>query len=350
MSLEWRNIIITSERSIKDALVLIDSEALRIVLVTDNAKRLVGVVTDGDIRRGLLRNMTLDCPVRLVMNRTPITVDVSMPAKAAQGLMEKHGILAVPVLDDGAVVGLESLQFPMINRIYEHPVFLMAGGFGTRLRPLTNDCPKPLLKLDDRPILEIILTRFVKAGFKNFYISTHFMPEKIREHFGDGTKWGVSISYVHESEPLGTGGAIGLLPDNIPDLPLILMNGDVLTTIDFEALIKFHEKSAPAATLCVREYEHQIPFGVINGDGKRVVSMVEKPINRCFTNAGIYVLEPEIRKAVQPGVRVDLPTVLEHIISENKEVLMYPVHEYWLDIGRIDEFNKAQVDISRLGI
>lgn len=348
MSYNWKNILIKPSATIRDALNIIDSEALRIALVTDDDFNLVGVVTDGDIRRGLLKNLALTDDVSAVMNCEPLIVTQGVSRKDVVKLMQSRGILAVPVVQDSKVVGLETLQRYGSQSQYQNPVFLMAGGFGTRLRPLTDNCPKPLLKVGEKPILEIVLDSFIKAGFVNFYISTHYMPEMIREHFGDGSKWQVNITYVHEEEPLGTGGSLGLLPADTADLPLILMNGDVLTNVDFERVLAFHNKNNACATMCVRDYEYQVPFGVINGDGNRILSMVEKPIQRYFVNAGIYVVSSDLRKSVKKNQRLDMPTLLEQAIAKNDEVLMFPIHEYWLDIGRIEDYQRAQTDILNL--
>jgi NDP-sugar pyrophosphorylase family protein len=224
----------------------------------------------------------------------------------------------------------------------------MAGGFGTRLKPLTDNCPKPLLKVGDKPILETVLLSFIKSGFHDFYISTHYLPEMIKEYFGDGEKWGVSINYVYEETPLGTGGALGLLPKDLPELPVIMMNGDVLTKVDIEALLAFHNENDANATMCVREYEYQVPFGVIESEGYKIKSMVEKPMQRFHVNAGIYVVGRKIIEQVNNNEVVDMPTLLERYLD--KSVLMFPFHEYWLDIGRIDDFNRAQIDIQTLGL
>lgn len=221
----------------------------------------------------------------------------------------------------------------------------MAGGFGKRLYPLTQDCPKPMLKVGGKPILELILQSLVDAGFHRFYISTHYLPEMIREHFGDGSKWKVSIQYVHEDEPLGTGGALGLLPAGAIELPMILMNGDLLTRVDYRSLLEFHQRHQGAATLCVSEYESQVPYGVIQSEGHRITQIVEKPIQRFFVSAGIYILSPELIGRVAPGRRIDMPTLLQQEIGAGREVSMFPVHEYWLDIGRMDDLRRAQEDI-----
>lgn len=349
MSHDWKRAIVDSSESIKDALKIIDAEALRIALVVDAQMILLGVVTDGDIRRALLSNVALDTPVVSVMNKCPISAKYGTSRKELVKLMEEKSLLAIPLIDNGRVVGLETLQ-QYKEKKYDNPVFLMAGGFGTRLRPLTDNCPKPMLKVGNKPILEILLNSFIKAGFVNFYISTHYLPELIQEHFGNGDKWNVRITYVHEEVPLGTGGALGLLPQNLPELPLILINGDVLTNVDFERLLEFHNKNNAQATMCVRDYEYQVPFGVINGDGNKIISMVEKPIQRFFVNAGIYVVSSEIRKLVPQKCKIDMPTLLEQCIQSNENVLMFPFHEYWLDIGRMDDFKRAQQDINFLGL
>ncbi|WP_219704228.1 nucleotidyltransferase family protein [Marinomonas lutimaris] len=348
MSYDWKNILIKPDQPIRDALAVIDSEALRIALVVDSDLCLVGVVTDGDIRRGLLKSLTLLDAVELIMNKSPLTIAQNTPRKDAVRMMQSKGILAIPIVSEMKIVGLETLQKMGEQQSKLNPVFLMAGGFGTRLKPLTDNCPKPMLKVGEKPILEVMLNSFIKSGFVNFYISTHYLPEMIREHFGDGSKWNVKITYVHEEIPLGTGGALGLLPADVPDLPLILINGDILTNVDFERVLEFHIKHQAAATMCVRDYEYQVPFGVINGEGNKIISMVEKPVQRFFVNAGIYVINSEIRNSVQQNVRIDMPTLLEQFISKSQNVMMFPIHEYWLDIGRIEDYNRAQVDIMNL--
>ncbi|WP_101961220.1 nucleotidyltransferase family protein, partial [Vibrio harveyi] len=291
MSHCWQKTLISESSTIKQALEIINSEALRVAVVVDQDKKLLGMITDGDIRRGLLNELVLTDSVAKVMNSKPITAKKGTSKEHLVELMEKKQILSVPLLDeDKKVIGLETLHSALSKDKYLNPVFIMAGGFGTRLRPLTDHCPKPMLKIGDKPILETVIRNFIKAGFVNFYISTHYMPEQIHQHFGDGSDLGVNISYVHEDTPLGTGGAIGLLPEDMPrDLPLIMINGDVLTKVDFQRLLNFHMENNADATMCVREYDYQIPYGVINGEGNRITSMVEKPIQRFFVNAGIYV-------------------------------------------------------------
>lgn len=350
MTYNWRNVVVSSEATLQEALKKLDESALRIVMVCNNEMTLQGVVTDGDIRRALLRGVGLDASVENVMNNNPTVVSSKTSRTDAIAIMQSKSILAIPVIDDNRVVGLQTLQKLKSEKSYNNPIFIMAGGFGTRLRPLTDNTPKPMLKVGERPILETLLLNFIKSGFSNFYVSTHYLPHVIRDYFGDGSKWNVSITYVHEDEPLGTGGALGLLPDSTPELPLIMVNGDVLTSVDFERVLDFHMTNDALATMCVREYDYQIPYGVIVGDGERIVSMEEKPIQRFFVNAGIYVISPTVFKNVEKNRRVDMPTLLQGYLDNNHDVLMFPIHEYWLDIGRMDDFKRAQLDIKGLGI
>lgn len=351
MSHSWNNILISPESSIIQALKIIDNEALRVALVVDDKQNLVGVVTDGDIRRGILNGLTLDAAVSMIMNTSPVTACVSTSKKDLMKLMEARSILSIPLVDNGRVVGLETFNHFFEKTVYQNPVFIMAGGFGTRLRPLTDNCPKPMLNVGNKPILETVIRSFIKAGFVNFYISTHYMPELIEKHFGDGSDLGINITYVYEQSPLGTGGALGLLPADLPeDLPLIMMNGDVLTKVDFQRLLEFHTDNQADATMCVREYDYQIPYGVIKGEGNKITSMVEKPIQRFFVNAGIYVVSPRVIQSVPVNHHIDMPTLLEQHMIERNNVLMFPIYEYWLDIGRMEDFNRAQADINTLGL
>jgi dTDP-glucose pyrophosphorylase len=351
MSHCWKNVLIKPNSTLLDALEIINNEALRVALVVGEQDELLGVVTDGDIRRGLLKNLPLTSEISHVMNTSPTTADVSSSREELIDVMESKSILSIPVLSEGKVVGLETLQGMLSRPKYDNPVFLMAGGFGTRLKPLTDTCPKPMLKIGGRPMLETVIRSFIKAGFVNFYISTHYMPEQIQDYFGDGAALGVNITYVYEDEPLGTGGALGLLPDDLPEgLPLIMMNGDILTKVDFQRLLEFHVENDADATMCVREYDYQIPYGVINGEGSKITSMVEKPVQRFFVNAGIYVVSPRVIQSVPNNYYIDMPTLLAQHMNERENILMFPIHEYWLDIGRMDDFNRAQSDIYSLGM
>ena len=350
MSHRWENVLITLDNTILEALEAINSEELRIALVVDSEQRLTGIVTDGDIRRGILRGATLQDKVATVVNESFISADAESSRETLIELMQEHDVLTVPLLRDGVVVGIETLHHVLEKPTYSNPVFILAGGLGTRLLPLTESCPKPMLYVGDKPILEIVLNSFVKSGFVNFYIATHYMEEKIRDYFGNGEKWRASIRYIHEEEPLGTGGALGLLPEDVPDLPMIVINGDILTKVDFERLLAFHDENEADATMCVREYDYQIPYGVITGEEGEIVTMVEKPTYQYFVNAGIYVVGPKIFRSVPRHHRIDMPELLQQRIAQRQRVLMFPIHEYWLDIGRMDDFERAQSEFHALGL
>ena len=343
---DWKRITVSRSTSLESATTTLDEGGQRIVLVVDDEDRLLGTLTDGDVRRALLRRQSMTTPVSEVMCATPQVAEMHWSREQILALMESTRLLHLPVVDpSGRVIGLETLHELLDKKRIDNPVFLMAGGFGKRLYPLTQDCPKPMLKVGDKPILELILQSLVDTGFHRFYISTHYLPEMIQNHFGDGSKWNANIQYVHEEEPLGTGGALGLLPANEIQMPMLLMNGDLLTRIDYLSLLEFHQRHQGEATLCVREYENQIPYGVIQSDGYRIKQIVEKPVQRYFISAGIYILSPELIQRVLPGQRIDMPTLLEQEIAAGRNVNMFPVHEYWLDIGRIDDFNRAQAEV-----
>jgi dTDP-glucose pyrophosphorylase len=346
---KWQNSIIHPEASLREAISVVDSAGLRIGLVVDNDGLLLGTLTDGDIRRALLKHSSLGLAVKEVMCAAPRVARIGWSRDKLRSVMEEADLLQMPLLDEkGHVVGLETLHGLMERRVFDNPVFLMAGGFGKRLRPLTDGTPKPLLKVGDKAILELIIERLAQAGFFRFFISTHYLPELIIEYFGDGSRWGVSIEYIHENTPLGTGGALGLLPKERIDRPLLMMNGDLLTTVDYCGLLEFHADQGTRATMCVREYEHQIPFGVVEPDGTYVRQMREKPLEKYFINAGIYVVSPELVQSVMPGVRVDMPELLERELASERKVSMFPMHEYWLDIGQIDDFRRAQCEVRGL--
>jgi dTDP-glucose pyrophosphorylase len=343
---QWQAVLIAPQTRLQDAIATLDREGLRIALVVDHERRLLGTLTDGDVRRALLKQVPLTADVALAMNAHPVSATLDWSRERLLALMEEHQLLHVPVLDAaGRVLDLETLHGLLHKRHKSNGVFLMAGGFGTRLQPLTDHCPKPMLRVGDKPILELIVENFINAGFNRFYISTHYMAETIRAHFGDGSRWGASIRYVHEDQPLGTAGALGLLPHEEIQQPLFMMNGDLLTNLNFESLLKFHVEHDSLATMCVREYEYRVPYGVVESDGHRVRAMTEKPVHRFFVNAGIYVVSPELVRSVTPGERVDMPTLLERHMARGRDIQVFPLHEYWLDIGRMEDFQRAQFDV-----
>lgn len=348
MKQHWQRVLIRPETSLRETIEVIDRAALQIALVVDDEERLVGVVTDGDIRRALIRGLSLEHPVVDVMNKRPKVAALQDSKTQLIAMMEGHHLYQLPVVDDqGRVVRLESLQALYRQPSFPNPVFLMAGGFGTRLRPYTDDCPKPLLEIGGKPILETIIENFVKSGFRQFFIAVHYRSQQIKDYFGDGDRWGIKIRYIDETEPMGTAGAIGLLPDDLPDVPLIVMNGDILTQVDFSRVLAYHNEQQAIATLCVRQYEYQIPYGVVNLDQQRVVGIEEKPQQGCLVNAGIYVLDHSLIKVIAAQKKLDMPTLLNQQVDRGELVSMFQVNDYWLDIGREADFLQAQGEFGK---
>jgi NDP-sugar pyrophosphorylase family protein len=229
----------------------------------------------------------------------------------------------------------------------ENWVVLMAGGLGTRLAPLTDNCPKPLLKVGNKPILETIIENFISHGFKRFYLSVNYKAEMIEEYFGDGSRWGAEIRYLREDKKMGTAGALGLIPEPLTQ-PFLVMNGDLLTKVNFSQLLNFHQEQNAHATMCVREYDFQVPYGVVSVDKHRIKSIEEKPVHRFFVNAGIYVLDPEAVSLIPADMPYDMTSLFEQMTANEREVIAFPVREYWLDIGHRDDFERAAGDFARI--
>jgi dTDP-glucose pyrophosphorylase len=340
----WREVVVAPTTRVLDVLATIDRSALQIALVVDPVGKLLGTVTDGDVRRAILRSVPLDGPIESVMNRQPAFAHEYQSAEAVRAAMAMKRLRQMPVLNaDGILVGLVLIDDRVEKRAHANWVVLMAGGDGVRLRPLTEAAPKPLLRVGNKPLLETILERFAQHGFGRFFMSVRYKADMIKEHFGDGSRWGVDVQYLSETNRLGTAGALSLLPER-PSAPLIVMNGDVLTNANFNALIDAHTEGSPAATTCVREYEFTVPYGVAKLDGHQLVSIEEKPAHRFFVNAGIYVLEPHVIDLVVPNETVDMPTVLHRLVGNGSQVNAYPIREYWQDIGRAEDLIKADGD------
>ncbi|NND91441.1 MAG: CBS domain-containing protein [Granulosicoccus sp.] len=339
---DWTRIRLSAGDTMQAAIEVLDREAVKIALVVDDTDRLLGTITDGDIRRALLKRLGMDTCVMQVMNANPVSAGTDASRGAVFLQMRRRNLLHMPIVDGASrMVDMKMLQDHLFGEKFANPVLLMAGGFGKRLRPLTDNIPKPLLPMGDKPILEVILEQCVAAGFYNFVISTHYKAEMVREHFRDGSRWGVNVQYAHETTPLGTAGALGLLPENLPELPILVVNGDLVTTVDLDCLLNFHTEQGGVATVCVKEYDYQVPFGVIESDGSRVAAITEKPTFKYFVSAGMYVLEPQAIAAVRNRGYLDMPDFLAECIADQKGVSMFPIHEKWQDIGRINEYEDA---------
>ena len=345
---DWKNVMVSPTTSIRETIRIIDQGALKIALVVDEGNHLIGTVSDGDIRRGILNGCELENAVQQIMNVSPSVANKNDGREKIFALMRQKQIYQIPLVDgNGVLVGLEVIDTILNSAPRDNWIVLMAGGLGTRLKQLTAETPKPLLKVGDKPILETILDSFIEHGFSRFFISVNYKSEMIEEYFGDGSRWGVQIDYLREDKKLGTAGALSLLPDK-PPAPIVVMNGDLLTKVNFQQLLNFHTEHVSSATMCVREYDFQVPYGVVKLDQHRILSIVEKPIQRFFVNAGIYVLEPEVLEMIPYDTYLDMPPLFDKLVSLEKETAVFPIREYWLDIGRMDDFERAQLEFTKV--
>ncbi|MBI5261264.1 MAG: nucleotidyltransferase family protein [Bradyrhizobium sp.] len=339
--------VVTEDTPLIETLRRIDQGHLQLAVVVRDEK-IVGTVTDGDVRRALLGGVGLDASVDLVMNRSPITAPVGITNAAALNLMRKHSIHQLPIVDlEGRVVEVKLIDDLALTPQSEHWVVLMAGGIGSRLKPLTDDLPKPLIRVGDKPILETVLGGFVKAGFGRFFISVNYKAEMIREYFGDGSAWGVEINYLQENDRLGTAGALSLLPER-PKQPFFVMNGDLLTTVNFEQMLNYHREHQAFSTICVREHSVTVPFGVIDFDENRLLGIREKPTKKFFVNAGVYLLDPGVLDYVAANEAIDMPTLIGRTIADSKRSVVFPLREYWIDVGRLDDLQRASDEFQRI--
>lgn len=340
----YRDLLLEPSSTIKEALTIIDKGAMKLALVVDLNEKLIGTLSDGDIRRGLLNNLTLEDSIDSIIYKTPTVCHVNDPIDKIIKIAIAKKVYQVPIIDDnGCLVKIQDLGNMLSVAKRTNYVVLMAGGLGTRLQPLTNNIPKPLLKVGNQPILETIINNFAKYGFCNIIISVNYKSNMIIDYFGDGSKFGVNISYIHEKDRLGTAGALSLLKDK-PSQSFFVMNGDILTNINFEHLLDYHIVESSDATMCVREYDFKVPYGVIEVENQSIKSIEEKPSYKFFVNAGIYVLSPKILDEIPHNQYFDMPTLFDNLIKQQQKVLSFPIHEYWLDIGRIDEYEKANIE------
>jgi dTDP-glucose pyrophosphorylase len=340
----WRDVLVQPSTTIREAMERIDRSATQLALVTDADGRLVGTVSDGDVRRGLLASLTLEDSVERVMNRKPTSVVEQHDRAGVVALMQARGLRFLPVLDaSGRVVGLHSLDEALRPPPRDNVVVLMAGGAGERLRPLTERTPKPMLLVGGRPILETIVVQLVAQGFRRFVLSVNYRAEVIEEYFGSGSRWGIDISYVREPKRLGTAGSLRLLTER-PTKPLIVMNGDILTKLDVRGVLEFHEEKSAAATMCVREHEYQVPFGVVQTDGIDIAAFDEKPVVRWPVNAGIYVLSPSSLDAIPSDTFFDMPALFDKLRETAARTVAYTIRDFWMDIGRPADFERANLE------
>lgn len=339
------------ESSIHQAIACIDRGVRGIALVVDQEQRLLGTITDGDVRRAILAGVNLQTPISELLTRKvnsiypkPTTAPVGTEPDALLQLMQERSIRQVPLVDEeGRVVALVALEDLLPKQVLPLQAVVMAGGFGTRLRPLTEEIPKPMLPVGERPLMELLIQQFYQAGIRRVNVTTHYLSEKIVEHFGDGKNWGLEIKYVTEDRPLGTAGALSLMEE--PNEPLLVINGDILTRLDFRAMLSFHRKHHADLTVAVRQYEFQVPYGVMECEGSYVRQIREKPRLNFLVNAGIYLLEPSLCGYIPNGQRFDMTDLIERLLDEGRSVVSFPIVEYWLDIGQHADYEQAQKDV-----
>ncbi|MBT3765527.1 MAG: CBS domain-containing protein [Rhodospirillales bacterium] len=344
----WKNSLIGLDATIRDAVNTLNDGGFQIALVVDVEDNLAGTITDGDIRRALLNGQDMDAAAKDIMNSEPVTAALKTADQSLLETMNATLLRQIPLIDeDDQVAGLvhiRDLTRPI--EIRENWVVLMAGGLGERLRPLTEETPKPLLNVGGKPLLQTILEKFIEQNFRQFYISVNYKADVIKAHFGNGEKWNVDIRYLEEDSRRGTAGALRLIPKR-PNASLIVMNGDLITEINFQDLLDFHRQQKSKATMCVREYDFQVPFGVVGIEGNRIKSIDEKPIHRFFVNAGIYALDPSLIDTIPTEGTFDMTELFETVISTDKNTAVFPIHEYWLDIGRTDDLERANIDYKK---
>lgn len=335
--------IIKNTSNLMDAIKCINQNDKKVAIVLNKKGQLIGVVTDGDTRRALVDGAKFDDSITSFMTKKPLYLD-NNNSMNAQEFMSEHSIRHLPVVNEEMeLVGLEFFDAFRLKEKKQNYVFLLAGGLGSRLRPITNSIPKPMIKVGNKPILEDIINSFTEQGFEKFFLSVNYKAEVIEDYFGDGEKLGCHIEYIREKSSLGTAGAISNIPQEIKE-PMIIMNGDILTKLSFESLLDFHNKTDASFTTCIRPIEVDIPFGVVKSDNYKMKSIIEKPSKKYNVNAGIYVMNPEVITMMEKGSPIDMPDLMMNLISQKMNVSVFPIHEYWIDIGRKDDLKKAEID------
>lgn len=337
----------SNDSSIRQAVEVLDKTSLRIVLVIDSKGVLQGTISDGDIRRGLLRGLELASSIQAIIHREAVVAPKELGREQILKLMMLHKIHQIPIVDQNMhVIGLH--LWDEINEVKarSNMMVIMAGGKGTRLLPQTENCPKPLLPISGKPVLEHILERAKAEGFSNFIFAIHHLGHMIESYFGDGERFNVKIQYLKEEIPLGTAGALSLILPK-PELSFIVTNGDVLTDVKYGDLLDFHNSQNALATMSITTSEWQNPFGVVQTNGFEIVGYEEKPVIKANINAGVYALEPAALEVLDSSQPRDMPQLFEVLRSLDKKTIVYPIHERWIDIGTPTDLERANSEASK---
>ncbi len=329
-----KKLILNGDTEFRDAVQLLDETGDGVIPVVDESDKLLGIITDGDVRRSILKN---DMTLEAIINKSPISVNDDISHEEAVKYLKKLQLRHLPVVSKEGflrdIVTIDANDF----QSYINPVVIMAGGYGSRLGSLTKDCPKPMLMAGNKPILQRIIESFAERGFCNIYISVYYKSEVIKDYFQDGRKFGVKIRYLDEKKKLGTAGALKLLGQDIKS-SFFVMNGDILTTLDFENLLKFHESNNSLATMCVREYTHNVPFGVVDIDNNEIKNLREKPTHRHFINTGIYAFNPGILDLIPDDEEYNMDALFNTAIEKKIKTCAYETNDSWVDIGHIEDY------------
>lgn len=337
----WKKALIQEASTLEEAIKRIDAAALQILMVVDEQNKLIGTITDGDIRRGLLREVKLCDPIKKIMHGEALVVPEGLESEIILKVMAANSIKQIPIVNEKReVIGLHIWDRLVDGSSLENPMVVMAGGMGKRLHPYTKDCPKPLLSVYGKPILEHILRRAISDGFSQFYFSVNYLGDMIKNYFKNGEEWGVKISYITEDKPLGTAGALKNLENKI-DTPFVVTNGDVLTHMKYSDLLEFHQKQNASATMAVRTFEQQNPFGVITLDGVMITGIEEKPVQTTQVNTGVYAFDSTIFDFLKKNEIEDMPNLFLKIRNSGERTVAYPMHEPWLDVGRPEDYKIA---------
>jgi dTDP-glucose pyrophosphorylase/CBS domain-containing protein len=352
---ELQLLFISPDHSIRAAMACMDRGRCGIALVVDWERCLLGTITDGDVRRAILAGTDLESPVSILLARKistrypmPVTAQFGTKREALLELLQENVLRQIPILDnDGRIVDLVMLDDLIPTQDLQLQAMIMAGGLGTRLRPLTEDLPKPMLPVGDKPLMELVIEQLRQVGIRRINVATHYKAEKISDHFGDGSSFGVELNYVNEDKPLGTGGALGLI--DAPKEPLLVINGDILTQMDFRAMLAYHRKHHAVMTVAVKQYDIKVPYGVIECEGSRVCALKEKPQMHFLVNAGVYLLEPKVYEFIPNGEHFNMTDMIHQLLAADHIVASFPIIEYWLDIGKLANYEQAQNDMQQRG-